>query len=297
MKELDFKFEDIVELAKDVIIVTKAYPIDDPGPEIVYVNRAFTELSGYTQEDVLGKNPRILQSKGTDEKTKKIIRQGLEQKIPVRVTILNYSKTGEEYWLDLSILPLKNSDGEVAHFVAIQRNVTEQKNIEKQLEILSRTDPLTELLNRRAFNEISENEFSRFKRSGDVYTILIFDIDHFKLINDTYGHETGDFAIKTLARICKKNQRLHDTAARTGGDEFSVLLPDTDKHTAYKIAEKMRKIIMNTPVKTKDGEISMTVSIGVSEVSNDDIEHTIVFKRADENLYKAKYSGRNRVCK
>jgi len=95
MNEYDFNFEDIVEFAKDVILVTKAYPIDKPGPEIVYVNKAFTELTGYTQEDVVGKNPRILQSKGTDEETKKIIRQGLEQQKPVRVTIKNYSKSGE----------------------------------------------------------------------------------------------------------------------------------------------------------------------------------------------------------
>ena len=297
MKKFDFKFEDIVELAKDVIIVTKSYPIDDPGPEIVYVNKAFTELTGYTQEDVIGKTPRILQSKGTDEKTKKIIRQGLEQKIPVRVTIMNYSKYGEEYWLDLSILPLKNSRDVVTHFVAIQRDVTEQKNIEKKLEILSRTDSLTELLNRRAFNEISENEFSRFKRNGDVYTILMIDIDHFKSINDTYGHETGDFAIKEIAKICQTNLRLHDTVARIGGEEFCVLLPFTNKQTAYKIAEKLRKIISNTLVTTKDYNISMTISIGISEVNGEDIDHMIVFKRADENLYKAKNSGRNRVYK
>ena len=297
MKKFDFKFEDIVELAKDVIIVTKSYPIDDPGPEIVYVNKAFTELTGYTQEDVIGKTPRILQSKGTDEKTKKIIRQRIEKKIPVRVTIMNYSKYGEEYWLDLSILPLKNSHDVVTHFVAIQRDVTEQKNIEKKLEILSRTDSLTELLNRRAFNGISENEFSRFKRNGDVYTILMIDIDHFKSINDTYGHETGDFAIKAIAEICQKNLRLHDTVARIGGEEFCVLLPFTNKQTAYKIAEKLRKIISNTLVTTKDHNISMTISIGISEVNGEDIDHMVVFKRADENLYKAKNSGRNRVYK
>jgi PAS domain S-box-containing protein len=91
----------------------------------VYVNKAFTELTGYTSEEVLGKTPRILQSNGTDEESKKIIRQGLEQKTPTRVTIKNYSKTGEEYWLDLSIHPLKNSQGIVTHFVAIERDVTE----------------------------------------------------------------------------------------------------------------------------------------------------------------------------
>lgn len=297
MKEYDFNFREIVESARDVIIVTQSYPIDAPGPEIVYVNKAFTELTGYALEDVLGKNPRILQSKGTDEKTKKIIRQGLEQKIPVRVTIMNYSKTGEEYWLDLSILPLKNSEGVVTHFVAIERDVTEQKNIEKKLETLSRTDPLTELINRRAFNVISENEFSRFRRNGHAYAILMLDIDHFKQINDKYGHATGDVVIKTIAQLCETKLRLHDTVARIGGEEFCILLPDTDKQTAYKMAEKLREIIANTAVATTDGVVSITISIGVSVVQSDDIDQTAALKRADENLYKAKNAGRNRVYK
>ncbi len=295
MKEYDFSFIDIVENARDVIIVTKSFPVDPPGPEIVYVNNAFTDLTGYTTEEVLGNNPRILQDEGTDEETTKLIRQGLEQQIPVRVTIMNYSKTGEAYWLDLSILPLKNSQGIVTHFVAIERDVTEQKNLEIKLEILSRTDPLTELLNRRAFNEILENEFSRFRRHGDVYAVLILDIDHFKKINDKYGHETGDIAIKTVAQACAEHSRSHDMVARIGGEEFCILLPYTNEQTAYDIAEKLRSIISNTPVTTLDGDVCMTISIGVSVVGSDDDDHTVALKRADQNLYRAKNAGRNLV--
>ena len=296
MKEFDFNFKDIVDFAKDVIVVTKSFPINEPGPEIVYVNRAFTELTGYTQDSVIGKNPRILQSSGTDEETKKTIRQGLEQKVPVRVTIKNYSKTGEEYWLDLSIIPLKNSQGVVTHFVAIERDVTEQKILEQKLEVLSRTDVLTGLLNRRSFDEILENELSRFKRRGEVYSLLMIDIDHFKQINDTYGHSTGDVAIQTISRACELNVRLHDKMARVGGEEFCVLLPYTNKKIAYTIAEKLREVVSSIPVKTSNGNISITISIGVSEVETTDSDHTAIFKRADELLYKAKKAGRNRVC-
>ena len=169
--------------------------------------------------------------------------------------------------------------------------------MEKKLEALSRTDPLTELLNRRAFDVISENEFSRFRRNGSAYAILMLDIDHFKQINDKYGHVMGDVAIKTIAQLCETNLRLHDTVARIGGEEFCILLPDTDKQTAYNIAEKLREIIANSPVATTTGVISMTISIGVSVVHNDDIDQTAVLKRADENLYKAKNAGRNRAYK
>jgi len=296
MKEFDFNFRDIVEYAKDVIVVTKAYPIDAPGPEIVYVNKAFTELTGYTISDIIGKNPRILQSDGTDEESKRKIREGLEQQIPVRVTIKNYSKTGEEYWLDLSILPLKNANGVVTHFVAIERDVTEQKNIEQKLEVLSKTDPLTGLLNRRSFEEALEIELSRYKRNAEVYSLVMFDIDNFKKINDKYGHSAGDLVIQDIAKSCQSILRLHDKAARVGGEEFCVLLPATTKKVACAVAEKLKDTVSNLTIATSDGEINVTISLGVAQVEESDSEHTIICKRADEKMYQAKNTGRNRVC-
>ncbi|WP_299874466.1 diguanylate cyclase [uncultured Cocleimonas sp.] len=296
MKEFDFNFKDIVDFANDVIIVTNADQINIPGPEIVYVNQAFTELSGYTAEEVIGKNPRILQSKETDEETKKVIRRGLEQKVPVRVTIRNQCKAGTGYWLDLSIHPLKNPQGVVTHFVAIERDVTEQKDIERKLEVLSRTDPLTGLINRRTFDEILDNELPHFKQSGEVFSLLMLDIDHFKQINDNFGHSVGDTAIKTISLACESNLRLYDKMARIGGEEFCVLLPATKKESALEIAEKIREIVAQTPIRTSNGDILATISIGISEVENTDTNHVNIMQRADENLYKAKKSGRNRVC-
>lgn len=295
MNEFDFSFRDIVECANDVIIVTKAYPIDEPGPEIVYVNKAFTDLTGYTPEDVVGKSPRILQSEGTDGETKDQVRQALEQRNSVRVTIKNYSKFGEEYWLDLSILPLKDSQGSVTHFVAIQRDVTEQQNIQSQLEIASRTDPLTGLLNRRAFDDITKTELSRSKRSYTSYSVLMLDVDEFKKINDGYGHLAGDAVLTSVARTLESNLRSHEKVARIGGDEFCVFLPDTDQTAAIDIAEKLRQVISSNAIPTGHADISITVSIGVSEVEDIDFDYTDIFKRADKNLYMAKKTGRNRI--
>jgi diguanylate cyclase (GGDEF)-like protein/PAS domain S-box-containing protein len=295
MNKPDFNFQDIVEAAQDVVIVTRADPIDSPGPEIVYVNPAFTRLTGYTPDEVIGKNPRILQSTGTDEATKRTIRQALEQKIPVRTTIKNYSKSGEEYWLDLSILPLKNSSGEVTHFVAIERDTTAQKELELKLETLSKTDSLTGLLNRRAFTEIINSEFSRFNRAGKIFSVLLLDIDHFKGINDSYGHNMGDRVLEYLGTEFKKLLRPYDYVARMGGEEFCILLPDTSQNQAIETAERIRNIILATSIPTDENTLNITVSIGVSESLIADTHYTQILERADQALYRAKDAGRNCV--
>jgi PAS domain S-box-containing protein len=137
--KIDFSIEDVVKFANDIVIVTEAYPLDDPGPKIVYVNEAFTRLTGYTEEEVLGKTPRILQGPDSDPKVRAEIREALISKKSIRTTILNYSKSGKQYWLDLNIIPLKNKNGEVSHFAAIERDLTEIKEINKKLLELNET--------------------------------------------------------------------------------------------------------------------------------------------------------------
>lgn len=296
MDSFDFNFKDIVENALDIIIVTKADMINEPGPEIVYVNDAFVKLSGYSREEAIGKSPRILQSHETDAATKAIIRKALQKQEPVRVTIKNYSKSGQSYWLDLSIMPLKNDEGVVTHFMAIERDVTEHKILEQKLEILSNTDELTGLYNLRSFNTISNNEYSRFKREDHTYSVLLIDIDFFKSINDTYGHAIGDLAIQHLTTLCKNNIRSHDVMARVGGEEFCIMLPDTNKNSAYMIAEKLRTQLNNDPLIIDDNTIVSTISIGVAESDINDKTHKDIINRADKALYEAKSKGRDCVC-
>jgi PAS domain S-box-containing protein len=130
---LEFLIEDVVRFANDIVIVTEAQPLDEPGPRIVYVNEAFSKLTGYTLEEVLGKTPRILQGPDSDPRAKADIRAALEKKEPIRTSIVNYSKSGIKYWLDINIIPLKNEKGEVTHFAAIERDLTEIKEKNKQL--------------------------------------------------------------------------------------------------------------------------------------------------------------------
>lgn len=295
MAKFDFSFQQIVESAGDIVIVTKAYPLDGTGPEIVYVNKAFTDLTEYSYEEAVGQTPRMLQSERTDREQLDVIRKALIEKKAVRVVVSNRSKSGRDYWLDLSMLPLCDDQGEVTHFAAIERDITEQVEREERLASQARTDSLTGLLNRRTFDEELAEEFSRLQRRRSKYSVLMLDIDKFKNLNDTYGHAFGDTVLRSLAQCCKDNIRLHDTLARIGGEEFSIISPHNSQKAAQKMAEKLRQRIEDLSFECEGQTLKVTVSIGVSEVDFEDYDHTSVLERADEAMYEAKERGRNQV--
>ena len=156
-------------------------------------------------------------------------------------------------------------------------------------------DPLTELPNREAYNERAAAEVQRWQRYGRPLTIAIFDIDHFKQVNDTYGHQAGDRVIKVIGRSIAKRLREVDFFCRYGGEEFVALMPETGSAIALEVLEKVREAIANTAFNYKDQSMSITLSVGVTEFKADDVLET-AFERADQALYAAKSSGRNR-CK
>lgn len=160
----------------------------------------------------------------------------------------------------------------------------------------SRSDPLTGLFNSRYFFDLSEIEFSRSKRNKSPISMLMFDLDHFKEINDTYGHIAGDQVLRTLAGRCMSTIRGADLVGRIGGDEFSILLPETDSVGAYTMAERIRKCITESPVINNGVEIWLTVSLGVATKTKSTAELLELYKMADVAMYKAKISGRNRVA-
>lgn len=154
-------------------------------------------------------------------------------------------------------------------------------------------DPLTELPNREAYNERASAEVQRWQRYGRPLTIAVFDIDHFKNINDTYGHQAGDRVIKVIARSIAKRLREVDFFCRYGGEEFVALMPETDSETALSVLEKVRDAVANAAFNYKDQPMSITLSVGLTEFkTNDNLE--AAFERADQALYTAKANGRNR---
>jgi diguanylate cyclase (GGDEF)-like protein len=172
--------------------------------------------------------------------------------------------------------------------------MTKLAEYEHKLLLESITDPLTGLLNRRRFTELSSREVTRSRRHRLVFSVLMLDIDHFKRINDTYGHPVGDLAIKALAEVCTQALRPHDLLARYGGEEFVLTLPQTDSEGAHTVAERIRAMTEALQVPSEQGPVRFTVSIGISTYQSG-LEFERVVQRADEALYEAKQSGRNRV--
>ncbi|MFT6559503.1 diguanylate cyclase [Sneathiella sp.] len=287
-------YKDIVDLSNDVIVVTKARPVDNDGPEIVYVNDAFTDLTGYTAKEVIGKNPRFLQRDETDPETRKRVRDALIANEPSREEILNFSKSGHRYWLDMNIVPLKNEFGEISYFAAIERDVTETKNLQNKLQDLAIKDPLTGLYNRRGFSELGQESFYIARRVHQKYAVAMIDIDHFKSVNDEYGHDIGDLVIQDLANCLRNSFRESDLVGRMGGEEFAVIMPSTSLEAAYKKLDELRLKISNRNLKELDGR-PFTVSIGLCPLTDETRGLDELLKNADRALYEAKKSGRNKV--
>jgi diguanylate cyclase (GGDEF)-like protein len=176
------------------------------------------------------------------------------------------------------------------------RNRVQKKFAFIQLRQHATTDELTRLANRHTLNMTGESEFQRALRFGRDYSILMIDLDHFKKINDSYGHTIGDEVLKHVANICLGATRIEDLLARFGGEEFVMLLPETDIEGARQLAERICQDIRERPFDSGSGSITITVSIGVSGIRSDDQSYSNILERADRALYQAKREGRDRVA-
>ncbi|MDO9055919.1 MAG: diguanylate cyclase [Sulfuricurvum sp.] len=258
----------------------------DLSGNIIYASKAFEEISGYSNTELLGKNHRILRDPQMPnelfENLWKTITSGKDWHGEIR----NIAKNGSYYWVDVHISPNFDEQGEMIGYTAIRQNITDKKTIEE----ISLTDQLTGLYNRRHLDAVLEKNSQIAERYHIPFSVFIIDIDHFKNINDTYGHQVGDYVLQSLSEILKSQCRAVDTLGRWGGEEFLFILPNTKESEAAIAAEKMRKAIELFPMKRIGNK---TVSIGVSEY-HDNVHETI--KRADDALYQAKTQGRNRVC-
>jgi diguanylate cyclase (GGDEF)-like protein len=179
----------------------------------------------------------------------------------------------------------------------------DQKNRElelanKRLRKLSITDGLTDLFNHRHIHELLHEEFERTRRSGEPLAVAMLDLDRFKLVNDTYGHPTGDVILYETARILRETAREIDMVGRYGGEEFVVILPGTDEEAAAQFAERVREAVSEYVFRDEANEVKMTVSGGVASFPGTDIDHPdVLIKRADEALYAAREGGRNRIVR
>ncbi len=278
-----------IEQSSSSIMVT------DTRGRITFVNAAFCRTTGYSPAETLGKNPRFLKSGETPPEVYQDLWGLLAGGRAWRGELRNRKKNGELYWEDASISPVVDAAGRVSHYLAVKEDITLRKQAEAEVARLATTDPLTGVANRRRFLEQLGMELDRVRRFGVPASLLMLDVDHFKTVNDTHGHAAGDAVLQHLAELSQLGVRRIDLFGRLGGEEFAILLPETNCSGAQLFAERFRREVAGSPTLTARGEVPVTVSIGITELAPSDPSPDNVLARADAALYRAKQAGRNRV--
>ncbi len=268
--------------------------ITDRRGTITWVNPAFTRLTGYEAEEVVGENARILKSGEHEEGFYRSMWETITAGRTWRGVLVNRRKDGTLYDEEQTITPVLEDGGEILHFVAIKHDVTGREEMEKELLHLANHDPLTGLYNRRRFLEELEREITRIERYGGQGAVFWIDLDRFKKINDQHGHAAGDAALVAVATLLTENLRAADFVARFGGDEFAVLLTSCDLAGAAQAAEKLQRELRGLSIEVEGASLRVGASIGVSVFPGHGRTPEQLLARADRAMYSAKAHGTGR---
>jgi diguanylate cyclase (GGDEF)-like protein/PAS domain S-box-containing protein len=273
---------------------SEAMMVTDAGGAIVSVNPAFTEVTGYTPDEVLGQNPRILSSGRQDEAFYRNMWRDINSTGHWQGELWNRRKNGDVYAEWLTINSTFNEDGSVHRRVALFSDITKIKQSEDLIWQQANFDPLTQLPNRRMFHDRLEQEVKKAHRAALSMALMFLDLDRFKEVNDTLGHSMGDILLKDTARRLRSCVRESDTVARLGGDEFTIILGELDdpgsvERVAQDILGKLAE-----PFQLKDEVAYISASIGITLYPDDATGIDELLKNADQAMYAAKQQGRNR---
>lgn len=270
----------LIDETSEMVIITKAQPLDGPdGPEVVWVNKAFEKISKYKADEIIGQTPRILQGKETNQNTLKMIKEAIKAQANINVELLNYAKDGTPYWIDFSIVYLRDGQGHLCYLGAIEKDITAIKNLNYQLTEKAKTDPLTNVYNNENFFIMGNKAVKNFHQNQESVGLLFFDVDDFKGINDTKGHIYGDKILKKVAKESLKLVRKTDNVFRYGGDEFAIIFTGIDVKVLKRKAQQLQKKLAKSHI---------SVSIGGAISRQGDKSINTLLARADESLYYVK---------
>lgn len=280
------KLSQAVEQSPNIIIIT------DTDAKIEYVNQAFVDKTGFGVEQVIGQRPTILQSGNTPLFSYEEMWDHLRKGESWQGELTNSYRDGRETIELAHISPIRDANGVVTHFLSLQEDITDKKRTEERIQYLAHYDVLTGLPNRVLLEERAHFVLSAAKRKSASVSVIFFDLDHFKNINDSLGHSTGDALLTELARRLRNVLRDEDVISRLGGDEFILLLSDVDEIGAERVAEKLLYTV-NQSYLLGQYDLNVSASIGIAVYPEDGEDLETLLRNADTAMYRAKQDGRN----
>ena len=295
LKESEERLKTILSATPDPIVIYSSQG------ETEYLNPSFVEVFGWTLDELRGKRIPFVpdnQEQITSEKTKELLGSGNK----VQFETQRLTKQGSSIDVIISASCIKNLNGKISKLVVILKDITDQKQAKQELKLLNLKleheathDPLTGALNRRAILDILSKELNRAKRRNTKLSIGLCDIDHFKLVNDKYGHQVGDDVLCSFIKAIQNTLRPYDLLGRYGGEEFLLVMPDSTMSAEEGLYERLRAKIADNKMMTRSGGVSITVSIGITSNTGNETIETMIAK-ADAALYRAKENGRNQLA-
>jgi diguanylate cyclase (GGDEF)-like protein/PAS domain S-box-containing protein len=286
-------------MTHDASLLTQAYDamscavmITDAQGTIVSVNRAFSRVTGWAVHEVIGQSPRMLASGRQDADFFEAMWNALLTRGRWQGELWNRRKSGEIYPEFLTVEALRSASGEITHFVAVFSDLTERKEHEQRLSYLAYHDELTGLANRTLFLDRLERAVSIARRKGGLVAVQVIDLDGFKAINETFGHEAGDLLLKAAAKRVKECLRESDTVARLEGDGFGVILPVLDGAKGAREAAQRILAALCRPVFLAGDEISLGASIGIALFPSDAVSAAELAKNAELTMAEVKKRGK-----
>lgn len=291
LKKISEEYERVFHGTQDAMFLVEA--LEDGTFRFIRNNKAHQTSTGLSIDNLRGKTPEELLGQELGEIVSKTYMECVQAGKPVSYEEELSLPGGKKIW-HTTLTPVFEN-GKAAYIVGSAQDITQRKLAEEKLRFLATTDELTGLWNRRHFMEVLEQEIERTRRYGQSVSLLMLDIDHFKNVNDRYGHAVGDLVLRHLADLLREHLRRIDMPGRLGGEEFAVILPQTDAHGAYAIAERLRTSIQRSPAKTEKADISFTASIGLAVSQSNISDPDVILKMADDALYRAKRAGRNKT--
>ncbi|CAN7388899.1 putative bifunctional diguanylate cyclase/phosphodiesterase [Massilia sp. LjRoot122] len=285
----------------DMVLIALA--VDTPGAHqpIIFANEAFERRTGYKRDEIIGESMRLLHGPETDPDEVARILRAVSRNEPVKAELLNYTKGGDPYWVEMEMVPFASEGGRHSHWVVVGRDITERRNSARAIHNLAFYDVLTGLPNRRLLTERLDALVAARHAGGAFGALLFIDLDNFKYVNDARGHATGDALLRSTAERLVAAVRSRDTVARLGGDEFVILLQDLGHdagaatEAAVRVAHKVLAAL-GEEVRIDEQMYRSTGSIGVALPLHPDQNGHDLLREADVAMYQAKASGRNGVA-